>query len=129
MSKNTEDSDVILTTQTEVPVAPPPVESSWLGLMPMLLILVMFYILLIRPQEKKRREHESFVASVKKGEEVVTSAGVFGVVTKINDSTDTVLLKIAKDVEIKIQKNSISDIVSRRDKIEKKQDKPKPEKK
>lgn len=68
---------------------------------------------LIRPQEKKRRQQDALVSGVKKGEEVLTNAGLFGTVIRINDSDNTVMLQIAKDVEVKILKNSISDIVSR----------------
>jgi preprotein translocase subunit YajC len=84
----------------------------------MVLIFVVFYFLLIRPQEKKRRNQETLVSGVKKGEEVMTNSGLFGVVTKINDSDNTVMVQIAKDVEVKVLKNSIADIISRSKKVE-----------
>ena len=106
------------------PAAPPPVESSgWMSLVPMVLIFVVFYFLLIRPQEKKRRNQETLVSGVKKGEEVMTNSGLFGVISKINDSDNTVMLQIAKDVEIKVLKTSIADIVSRSKKPEDTKDK------
>ena len=83
------------------------------SLVPMLLIFVVFYFLLIRPQEKKRKQQEQLVSGVKKGEEVLTNAGFFGTVTKINDSDNTIMVCIAKDIEVKVLKNSIADIVSR----------------
>lgn len=86
------------------------------SLVPMLLIFVVFYFLLIRPQEKKRRQQEQLVSGVKKGEEVLTNAGFFGTVTKINDSDNTIMVCIAKDIEVKVLKNSVSDIVSRNNK-------------
>ena len=58
------------------------------------------------------------MSGVKKGEEVLTNSGIIGIVSKINDSDNTVLLSIAKDVEIKILKTSISDILSRTKKEE-----------
>lgn len=85
-------------------------------LVPTILIFIVFHFLLFRPQEKKKREHESMVGSVKKGEEVVTNSGIFGVITKINDSDNTAMMNIAKDIEVKILKTSIVDIVSRREK-------------
>jgi preprotein translocase subunit YajC len=104
--------------------APPPVESNgWTSLVPMVLIFVVFYFLLIRPQEKKRRNQEALVSGVKKGEEVMTNSGLFGVISKINDSDNTVMLQIAKDVEIKVLKTSIADIVSRSKKPEDTKDK------
>ncbi|GAB4166724.1 MAG: preprotein translocase subunit YajC [Rickettsiaceae bacterium] len=112
-----ETTDTITVQDTEsVPVAPPPVESGWTSLIPMVLIFVVFYFLLIRPQEKRRREHENLVSGVKKGEEVMTNSGLFGIVTKINDSDSTVMVQVAKDVEVKVLKSSIANIVSRESK-------------
>ena len=91
------------------------------GLVPMVLIFLVFYFLLIRPQEKKRRMQEQLVLGVKKGEEIVTNAGLFGTVTEINDSDNTIVVQIAKGVEIKMLKNYIADIISRRTKEEKKE--------
>ena len=109
---------------SSAPAAPPPVESSgWMSLVPMVLIFVVFYFLLIRPQEKKRRNQETLVSGVKKGEEVMTNSGLFGIVTKINDSDNTIMVQIAKDVEVKVLKNSIADIISRGKKTEDNKDK------
>lgn len=108
------DTDTITLQGSEsVPESPPAIESGLTSLVPMVLIFVVFYFLLIRPQEKKRRSQETLVSGVKKGEEVLTNAGIYGVVTQINDSDNTITLRIANGVEIKMQKNSIADIVSR----------------
>ena len=83
--------------------APPEDGGSWyMSLVPMVLIFVVFYFLLIRPQENKRIAHEKMVTGVKKGEEVLTSAGIYGKVVKLNDSDATVDLEVAKDVKIKV---------------------------
>lgn len=109
------ETDTITIQDTDAaPAAPAPVESNWMSsLVPMVLIFVVFYFFLIRPQEKRRKEQEQMIGGVKKGEEVLTNSGMFGVVRKINDSDNTVHIEVAKDVEIKIMKNSIVDIVSR----------------
>lgn len=108
------DTDTITIQGSEsTPDAPPAIESGLSSLVPMILIFVVFYFLLIRPQEKKRRAQETLVAGVKKGEEVLTNTGIYGVVTKINDSDNTIMLRIANNVEIKMLKGSITDIVSR----------------
>ena len=96
--------------------APPPIESGWTSLVPMVLIFVVFYFLLIRPQEKKRRQQAQLVSGVKKGEEVLTNTGLFGKVTQINDSDNTIMVQVSKDVEVKMLKNSIADIISRSNK-------------
>ena len=102
------DTDTITIQGSEsTPDAPPAIESGLSSLVPMILIFVVFYFLLIRPQEKKRRAQETLVAGVKKGEEVLTNTGIYGVVTKINDSDNTVMLRIANDVEIKTANVSV----------------------
>jgi preprotein translocase subunit YajC len=110
------DDDTISIKETEevVPVA---AESSMqlvlTSLVPMVLIFIVFYFFLIRPQEKRRREKESVVSSVKKGEEVVTNSGIFGIVSKINDAENTVDIEVSENVRIKILKSAILDITSR----------------
>jgi preprotein translocase subunit YajC len=79
----------------------------------MVLIFVVFYFLLIRPQEKKRRQQAQLVSEVKKGEEILTNTVLFGKVVEINDSDNTIMVQVAKDVEIKMLKNSIANIISR----------------
>ncbi len=94
-----------------------PMQSSMTSLVPILLIFMVFYFLLIRPQEKKRREHEKLISTVKRGEEVVTQAGIYGVVSKVTEASETVEITIAKDVDIKILKSSITNIIGRKDLI------------
>ena len=111
------DADTITIQDTdETPTAPEPVQSGWMSVVPMVLIFAVFYFLLIRPQEKKRKEQEQLVDGVKKGEEVLTTSGMFGVVKKINDSDNTVVIEVASGVEVKMLKNSIADIISRQKK-------------
>ena len=59
-------------------------------LLPMALIFVIFYFLLIRPQTKRQKEHEELLKRVEKGDRVVTSGGVHGVVTGTTDDVLTV---------------------------------------
>lgn len=68
-------------------------------------LFVVFYLLLIRPEQKRRKEHQGMVASLAKGDEVVTMGGLLGKITAVGDNFLTV--QIAKDVEIKVQKMSV----------------------
>ena len=111
MSNNT------VTLQNVDAVAPEEPKMDTLSMFaPMLLILVVFYFLLIRPQEKKRKEQETMIAGVKIGEKIVTSSGIFGTITAIDNNHDTVMVMVSQNVEIKILKNNIADIVSRHNK-------------
>lgn len=78
------------------------------GLLPMILIFVIFWFLLIRPQQKQMKEHRAKVASVKKGDGVVTGGGLIGKVTKVED--DTVEIEIASGVKVKAVKATLSDV-------------------
>lgn len=112
-------TDTITLQDTNAPVAPPSAQTNWPSMIPMVLIFIVFYFLLIRPQDKRRRAQEALVSGVKKGEEVMTNSGLFGIVTSINDSDNTIMVRVAKDVEIKILKSAIANIVSRSNKEQK----------
>jgi preprotein translocase subunit YajC len=89
-----------------------PALSSMGGLLPMLLIIPVFYFLLIRPQQKKAKEHKALISAVKRGDRVVTTGGILGVVTKVIDNGE-VQLEIADGVRIRILRVAISDVVNR----------------
>ena len=69
-------------------------------------MIVIFYFFLIRPQAKRAKEHRELVSGLTKGDEVVTSGGILGKVTKVTE--DYVVLEIANNMEIKLQKQSVS---------------------
>ncbi len=77
--------------------------------LPMIVIFVAFYFLLIRPQQKKQKAHTELVAGLQVGDEVLTAGGVLGKVTGVSEHYAT--LRIADNVEIKIQKSTISSVV------------------
>lgn len=114
----TQNDAITLQDSDPLPKAPETVGSGWTGMIPMVLIFAVFYFLLIRPQDKRRRAQQELVTGVKKGEEVLTSSGIIGIVSKINDSDNTVHIEIAKGIEIKMLKTAITDIISRHKKEE-----------
>jgi preprotein translocase subunit YajC len=69
-------------------------------------MVVIFYFFLIRPQSKRAKEHRQLVSTLAKGDEVVTTGGILGKVNKVTD--DYVVIEIAANMEIKLQKNAIS---------------------
>ena len=78
-------------------------------LLPMLVIFAAFYFLLIRPQQKRQKAHTQLVAGLSVGDEVLTAGGILGKVTAVNDYYAT--LHIADNVEIKVQKSTVSAVV------------------
>lgn len=71
------------------------------------LIFLIMYLLLIRPQRKKQKEHEALLNDLKKGDKVVTSSGMFGVVFAIDDKRNIVVLKTG-EIKLEFLKSSIA---------------------
>lgn len=78
---------------------------------PLIFIAVIFYFLLIRPQQKQRKEQQALIAALKTGDKVVTSSGIYGLISNVKETTVT--LKIADNVKIEIDKAAIATVVSR----------------
>ena len=87
----------------------PPAGSGFMSLLPLILIFVVFYFFLIRPQMKQAKEHKQMVEALAKGDEVVTSGGMLGKITKIGDSF--IHVEIAPNIEVKVQKHSVTAIL------------------
>ena len=78
---------------------------------PLILMFVIFYFLLIRPQQKKAKIHKQMLSEIKKGDRVVSSGGLHGVVTGITE--DVVTMEIAPKVRVKVSRGSISGIMNK----------------
>ncbi len=80
------------------------------GMSPQILLIVamvaIFYFLMIRPQQKRAKAHKNFLDSLKKGDKIITSGGLYGTITGITD--DAVTLEIAEKVRIKVDKNTVA---------------------
>jgi len=80
-----------------------------LGMLPpMILIFAVFYFLLIRPQQKKAREHKDMLAQLKRNDEVMTTGGVIGKITAINETELT--LEVAPNVRIRVGRGHIAQL-------------------
>jgi preprotein translocase subunit YajC len=77
-----------------------------LSLVPFVLIFVIFYFLLILPQQKRQKKLKSMLESLKKGDKVVTSSGIWGTVANLGK--ETVTLQIADNTKIKIQRDHVA---------------------
>jgi preprotein translocase subunit YajC len=85
---------------------------SLLGMLPLLLIVVVMYFMMIRPQQKKQKAHQAMIAAIKTGDEVVTAGGMYGTVAGVDDKKNTIYLKVAGDVKIKVERFSIARVVT-----------------
>ena len=69
-------------------------------------MILLFWLLLIRPQSKRAKEHRELVASISKGDEVMTQGGLLGKVAKVGG--EYIVVQVADGVEIKLQKSSVA---------------------
>ena len=77
-------------------------QNSGIGqFIPLILIFVIFYFFLIRPQQKKVKEHKAMVEGLKKGDKVVTSGGITGIITRVIDN-DKIEVEIADNVTVEV---------------------------
>ncbi len=79
------------------------------ALVPLILMFAIFYFLLIRPQQKKQKQHREMLGTLKKGDRVITSGGLYGRVTGITDTVVT--LEISEKVRVKVGRANIAGLV------------------
>ena len=96
---------------------------NFLGQLPLIIALIgIFWYFFIRPSNKKAKEQEAFLTSIEKGNEVVTSSGIIGKVSKITDKDIT--LQVSEKNFIKMTKGSVSnELTNAYHKVEEKKDK------
>jgi preprotein translocase subunit YajC len=75
---------------------------------PLLFIFVIFYFLLIRPQSRRVKEHRDMIGAVKRNDTAVTSGGLIGKVTKVDEAE--VELEVASGVRVRIVKTMLSEV-------------------
>lgn len=83
----------------------PSLQSSLMSFAPLLLIFVIFYFLLIRPQKTQQKKVQAMIAAMRKGDAVITRAGIYGKVAGIADNIVTV--EIAENVRVKMTRDAI----------------------
>ena len=76
-------------------------------------IFLIFYFMIIRPQQKRAKEREKMLSNIQKGDKVVTSGGLHGVIAGLDEKT--VLLQVGDNVKLKFERSAISSIISSKD--------------
>lgn len=79
---------------------------------PLILIFVIFYFFLIRPQQKRAKDHLAMVASLKRGDEVITSGGMIGTVERVLED-DRIEVLLAENVKVQIIKSTITSLLKK----------------
>jgi preprotein translocase subunit YajC len=86
--------------------APAPQGGGLSGILMMVLIFVVFYFFMIRPQQKRQKEIKKQRDSMQVGDKVITSGGIYGKIREMKDD-NTVIIEIAENVRIKVDKTSV----------------------
>jgi preprotein translocase subunit YajC len=79
--------------------------------LPLIIIFAIFYFLLIRPQQRKAKQHKQLLADLRKGDRVVSSGGLHGLITGLSD--DVLTVEISPKVRVKVSRGSIAGVVRR----------------
>ncbi len=87
--------------------------SQWMLIIWVVVFIAIFYFMAIRPQQRQRRAHMELLNSLKRGDTIITAAGIYGKVNKVDDQM--VEVEISKGVVVKIHRRSVSEIVRDKD--------------
>jgi preprotein translocase subunit YajC len=82
------------------------------NLAPIFVVILIFYFLVIAPASRQRKQTQEMLAALKKGDKVVTSGGIHGTIQTVED--DTVLVKIADNVKIKLSRSAVAAVIDGR---------------
>jgi preprotein translocase subunit YajC len=84
-------------------------QSSLMSMLPLVLMFVVLYFVMIRPQMKKQKEHKTMIEALAKGDEIVTSGGLIGKVTKIGEGY--LGLELAAGIEVQMQRSAVVQVL------------------
>ncbi len=79
----------------------------------LLLIFGIMYFLLIRPQQKKLKQHAAMLEALRRGDQIITQGGVVGKVVKVKDEANEVEVEIAKGVNVRVVKSTITTVMNK----------------
>ena len=80
-------------------------DPGFIGFLPIILMFVLLYFLMIRPQMKRAKEQKAMIEALQKGDEVVTSGGVVGKITKLGEQYVTI--EVAPSTELVVQRSAV----------------------
>ena len=79
---------------------------------PLILIFVIFYFFLIRPQQKRVKEHKAMVQGLKRGDEIITSGGIIGIVDRVMED-DRIEVTIGENTKVQIIRSTITSLLKK----------------
>ena len=82
------------------------------SLLPFVFIFAIFWFLLIRPQQKKAKQHRETLASLKRGDRIVTGGGILGRIVRV-EGPNELLVELAPDVRVRLMRSTVIELVTR----------------
>jgi preprotein translocase subunit YajC len=79
--------------------------SAWVQLMPFVLVVGIFYFVILLPMKKRQQKVQTFLAALKVGDKVVTSGGMYGSITRLNDQS--VQVQVADKVRVEMSRSAV----------------------
>ena len=111
-------SSLLLLAEEAAPAAGPGGGNNFIIMM--VLMIAMMYFMVIRPQRRQAKEQAERINALRTGDKIITSGGIYGLVTNVK--THTIILKIADNVRIEIAKASVGTVLSKADEPEEESD-------
>jgi preprotein translocase subunit YajC len=84
-------------------------QSGFMEFLPLVALIAVFYFLVLRPQSKRAKEHKALMEALQRGDEVVTSGGEVGLVSKVFEQY--VAVELAENVVVTVQKSAIQTVL------------------
>lgn len=89
---------------------------DFMSILPLILIFAVFYFFLIRPQQKRAQDQKNLLASLRRGDRIVTNGGLIGVIHKVV-SDQELQVEIAEGVRVRIARNMVASVLSKTEPI------------
>ncbi len=84
----------------------PPARNPLGSLLPLILIILVIYFLMFLPQQRRQKRHQAMISQIKKGDRVVTTTGIHGVISEVKETT--FIIKIDENTKMEIEKGAIA---------------------
>ena len=104
---------ILAQTQTGSPAGATSSGGGFNLFVPLIFFLIIFYFILIRPQSQRQKKQQQLINALKTGDRVVSNSGIHGLIANVKDST--VIVKVADNVKIEMEKSAISSVVKAAD--------------
>ena len=88
-----------------------PTGGGWDLIVMLAIFGLIFYFMIYRPQAKRVKDHKTLMASIGKGDEVLTQGGLLGRVAKVSEEKDYIVIEIAENTQVTVQKASVTAVL------------------